>query len=834
MLITRIRLFRRLLIGLIALVSLAVLINYSQSRRRRNADARPEAQILSPQWLRSADSPEYTYYKDGVKTFMLRAQKLLETREGKSHLQGIEAHDFNPDGSIRNQVHSQTAIYEPARKQIMFSGNVRLMLGNDVTLSMESLRYDNVSQTGYSDDRLQLASPKVRGTAKGVIYDTARKNLELKQELDFILQRPVAGADGSVQLEEWRLTAHHGYYLEAELTIRLEGAARLASANGTLAGERIEAILTEDRRHLRQLICQGNALYQSVDREESRTIQGERIEFLIGQQPKALEQIRVLERASFSVASPSGEQRLSAAEIALVMDPAVSAPRSVWSRSGVRFEMKREGQTTIIAGETLQANFAAAEKTLENMRVQGHASMTMAAGGSGSDELLAEDIRISFRSVNGRNTPLELQAENAVQWRSPGRASTPEDKGKAGRTLTASSLRMQYAQTGEWLQSGIAMGGVTISTVPPLGEQDSQIQRLQSDRVEFGFHPGTNQLQDLTGEGHVHVLYQKERPSGTGGPGEEFRTSSSRFQARFRKEDGAAESVRQSGDFVYQDGTRTARSGNCEFNAATEMLVLRDKPSISDADLSTTGEVIEYDLKNKLLAVRGGVRSILRSSGAKSQGLLTASPNAASPSMITAQEMQYWTEIDKIRYSGSLNLLSANSQLQADALEIYNRGERVEGKGNIRHLIVGFGGLNREKSATTAPANAAGADPKTKHSDQALIRSAQLQYSRDANRIHYEGSVLLESAKVRMRADAMDAFLDSAGRKIERGHAQGNLVIIQPGREVRGVEAEYFLAEGRFVVTGSPAELRDSGKGTTHAPQLTFFTADDRISVGIR
>jgi hypothetical protein len=35
-------------------------------------------------------------------------------------------------------------------------------------------------------------------------------------------------------------------------------------------------------------------------------------------------------------------------------------------------------------------------------------------------------------------------------------------------------------------------------------------------------------------------------------------------------------------------------------------------------------------------------------------------------------------------------------------------------------------------------------------------------------------------------------------------------------------------------VTGNLAELRDIGKGTTYAPKLTFFTADDRISFGIR
>ena len=116
--------------------------------------------------------------------------------------------------------------------------------------------------------------------------------------------------------------------------------------------------------------------------------------------------------------------------------------------------------------------------------------------------------------------------------------------------------------------------------------------------------------------------------------------------------------------------------------------------------------------------------------------------------MITAQEMRYWTDLDKIQYSGSLNLLSANSQLQADVLEIYNRGERVEGQ---RECQASHPGVQRSEPAeiapTAVPAKAAGANAKTKESDQALIRSAQLQYSRDANRIHYEGSVFLESAQ---------------------------------------------------------------------------------------
>ena len=119
-----IRLLRRLLIGLIVVVSLAILLNYFHVWRIRSAAVKPQAEILSPEWMRSAERPEITSWDNGVMKFRLRAQKLLETRAGESHFEGIEANDYNPDGSIRNQISSREAMYYPEKKQVFFSGDV--------------------------------------------------------------------------------------------------------------------------------------------------------------------------------------------------------------------------------------------------------------------------------------------------------------------------------------------------------------------------------------------------------------------------------------------------------------------------------------------------------------------------------------------------------------------------------------------------------------------------------------------------------------------------------------------------------------------------------------
>jgi hypothetical protein len=89
--------------------------------------------------------------------------------------------------------------------------------------------------------------------------------------------------------------------------------------------------------------------------------------------------------------------------------------------------------------------------------------------------------------------------------------------------------------------------------------------------------------------------------------------------------------------------------------------------------------------------------------------------------------------------------------------------------------------------------------------------------------------VLLDSSDAKVWANVMDAFFSSGG-DIERATADGNLRITQAGREVKGSHLEYSVAEGKFVVTGSPVELYGYAKnGKSTGRRLTFFAANDRI-----
>ncbi len=423
---------RRALIALIALVLVAVALNYTQSWRRARV-VMQAGKILGAELLRSAEGIEYSDNQNGVVRFKVRAKSLQETREGKNLLQGIEAFDFNPDGTVRNQIRSRNAEYDRDSKKAFFSGDVQVQMGEGVEIRTESLNYDLQSNVGHTNDRFRLISPQASGTAQGLRYDHANKTLELYSELDFILMRAVHKPDGSTQEEKVRVTARRGYYAQNERFMRFQGGSRVESESDILAGNNIEATFSADQKHIKSLLCQGSASYVSKDPSRSRELRGDRIQFGILPDTGALQRIDVMGQASFLSCSEDSEQELRASGIVLELDPVKGVPTKVLSQDNVRFNLKRNLERTQIAGDNLEAYFDAGTDSLKRVRVWDRAEMANRAGEAEGDELKAEEIRIAFQTVANRSALKELQAERAVKWRTPPRKKTETDGAETRR-----------------------------------------------------------------------------------------------------------------------------------------------------------------------------------------------------------------------------------------------------------------------------------------------------------------------------------------------------------------------------------------------------------------
>lgn len=521
--VNRVKFLRRAMIGLIVVVLLAVALNYLQTLRSRAHIVKQAAQVLSSDMLRSAESIEYSKYENGRVRFKIRAERLLETRQGKSLLQGIEAFAWNADGSVSNQIRSQRAEYDSDHKLADFSGDVRLDIGEDVQVRTNSLHYDLNTNVGSTDDRIQFASKQAQGTARGVRYNQVQRSLELNGDLDFTITRPVTKQDGSVQTEHIRARSSRGYYSRREGIFRFQGNAHLDSELSSLSGDTIEARFREDQKHLSSLICEGNVIYQSKDTHEARTLQGDRMTFGIGQDSGSLQSIDVLGHGSFASTTAIAEQALRGSTIHMEIDAAAGLPTQVLSDGAVEFRMKREAEVTVMTGEKLNAFFVAGTSLLREIDVQQRARMlTSRPQDAGQDELSAEEIRLSFREMQGRSTLNELKADRSVRFVSTPAKKAGGARSEPSRSLSAASLAVLYSKSGDYFESGIAAGNVILSGIP-LGEAGhSEIRRLTADTVQFHFFPGNNRLKDFDGDGHIQVLYQKPADPATKAAAQEF------------------------------------------------------------------------------------------------------------------------------------------------------------------------------------------------------------------------------------------------------------------------------------------------------------------------
>ncbi len=820
-----IKILRWSFIGVIVIVILLVLYNYLylQIWRNRVDSADKKTKILSSEVARSAESIEYTEYKEGVVRFKIRAKRLLEAKMGRSLLEGIEANDLNPDGSVHNEIRSQNAMYDREGKVVDFSGDVRLFLGKEFELRTNTLHYDLNTNVGTTPDALQLFSHEASGTARGARFDQKQESLDISSEVNLTLIRKRANKSSPAQTEKLHATSEKAFCADAMHRIVFQGKARVESESGILSGDRIEATLSPDRKHITALTCTGNAVYQSREAEETRALNGDSIMFVIGESG-VLEKISLLGRAAFSLTSSSEERDLQGGEIDLDIDPASNSLSRIQSRNDVRFRMKRGEDLTEISGDRLDAAMNKGTKNLESVHVHSRAKLSSeSSGDEAKNELQADDIRVSFREMNGRAVYEKLRAEGSAKWLSTPKQDSAKRR-EPSRALTASLLEMIYSGEGDYWESGMASGKVSISENTADQSSRPQVRRLFADSVRFHFFPSNGQLRDMDAEGHVQTTYEKKQSGSGSSAVEKFQTESDNMKAVFALKNGesVAESVAQWGRFSYKDASWTATAGRSDYDAAKGMLILKESPRISGEIGSTTGEQVEYDQTQKMLSVHRKVESIL--STKKGEASFFGSSTTSSPGIVTADEMQYWSEAGRSRYTGKVQWLSENQQLQAQILELFEGGERVEAHGDVRHLVTG-----NVRQTGSQPDKSKPARSSADSSSPVTIQSSGLKYIKESNALNYSGNVLLRSGDLSLSSTSLDATLDQERKNVERATAHGKVLIRQGARECKGETADYYLDPGKYVVVGNPAEVYDPGRGRSFARRLTSFTTDDTI-----
>jgi lipopolysaccharide export system protein LptA len=141
---------------------------------------------------------------------------------------------------------------------------------------------------------------------------------------------------------------------------------------------------------------------------------------------------------------------------------------------------------------------------------------------------------------------------------------------------------------------------------------------------------------------------------------------------------------------------------------------------------------------------------------------------------------------------------------------------------------------NGAPTATSTPSSAA-------DMIYTVVRAPELLYDDDKKIAHYTGGVKLTRDRMTVSAKELQAYLrDNKDKKsdessLERAVADGSVVVNEVAfdhtRNGTGEHAEFYTSDNRVVLNGGIAQMVDSRRGTTRGNQLTYYSDDDRLFV---
>jgi LPS export ABC transporter protein LptC len=297
--------------------------------------------------------------------------------------------------------------------------------------------------------------------------------------------------------------------------------------------------------------------------------------------------------------------------------------------------------------------------------------------------------------------------------------------------------------------------------------------------------------------------------------------------------------MEETGHVKLQQGGRTAQAGHVLLVRATDLLTLDDspkgagrsfpseRPSVADSQGQTTAVTIEINQRTGDARATGNVVTSLYSSSRGSQGGV-ANFGPGGIAHISADRLTADNSTGQAVYSGHARLWQGGSVIEAETMELGRSEQRLEARNRVIALL---------PQSPSPPNN------QTQQTAKPIlwrVQAPRLQYWSEQGRALFEGGVRAESQQGELLSRTLELFLApsppgaaSAGgqRQLSRGLARGGVVVRQGGRQGTAEQAEYFAADGKFVLSGGQPTLTDASRDTTTGRQLTFFTASDTILI---
>jgi lipopolysaccharide export system protein LptA len=431
------------------------------------------------------------------------------------------------------------------------------------------------------------------------------------------------------------------------------------------------------------------------------------------------------------------------------------------------------------------------------------------------------------------------------------------------RAVTSGAAQITISPTENLAQQSPSQQSSTQKSPATSATASAQRTVITAGKFDAQFAPtldGSSRLTSVHGAPDAKIV--------NSAPGLPDRVSTSRMlDAKFLPE-GGIESIIQQGSVAYTDNQAPAKctqawADKALYTPADRVLVLTGSPRVSEGSMVTTAKTIRINRDTDDAFADGDVKSTYSELTEQPSGALLAS---ASPIHVTSATMTAHNSPAIALYQGNARLWQDANIVEAPSIQFDRDRRFLIAQGTKTQPVSTVLVQTKLPLPSTAPADQAqptkvqptdpqaGGEnkPKKKSEEKSsdtspvAITSGRLTYA-DAERLaRYDGGVVAKGSNFTASASTMDAYLVPRSQttsqpsknqqltgpgQLDHMVAEGNVVVLQPGRRADGKKLVYTASDDKFVLTGGPPSIFDAEQGRITGVSLTFFRGDDRVLV---
>lgn len=821
-----------------------------------------------------------------VMKYYIRADKATTFSDRHEELENVYLEAYDETGTKFDKITAARAIYVPEKDNLKlfkayFSGKVNVETRDGLNVKSDKISYDRAEEIAESEELTEFSRENISGKSVGAIVRVKDKQVELVRDVEISAyadsQAETTGLTGS-KIQSAKINAGHALVEQDAGRIVLDQGVFISVIPVANSGELTQpadiradtAIALFTNKQLNKFDLNGSVDIESKPTGQSPKYLKTKAGHVIATLNKGLNRLELEQNVEIETAENGGNPTLIHSQYAVYEKPI----DKFVLKNGVEISTTQNSQTTFV--KAAEAEYLQGDGKIF---LNGAAEITQGSDFVKGDALRADlypdkKIRNAFATGNTylkQSAPDRTTEVSANEMEAYFGENRQIEKGIARGNSTVSILPTQvegYTKAGFFTPGTIQLlfraagqesvlsqvltdGRTTITMNAPAGNPKAANKKLTANSVKTVLHPNGKDILKADAVGDAELYIEPLQPSRENNrttvtaarfscdfyEGNNPRTCvaatktkavlqptvavenhgtrtlyADRMTANFNRQTQDLDSFEAAGNAKIMELDRTGIASRMLYRADDQIARLRGgEPTVWDSRARAKATEIDWDTKNQKSFLRGKVGTTYYSQ--KQTNGATPFRKVNSPVFITAEQAQFDHEREIGVYSGNARAWQDNSFVRADTLVLQQKIKTMEGEGRVQSLL--YNAKRREGDKVT--------------NQPVFAAAGKMSYSDETRLLHYENNVDIRQGTDRITSGVADISLNESNEVVQ-SILQNNVVILQTGRRIAAVWAQYTSADETLILRGNPARIEDAEQGSSQGSQFTISMKDERIT----